>query len=101
MAGAELDVRAVVPRDDVVLPFAINGLEVRGRVVRLGPALDAMLRRHDYPPLGSALLGKTVTLGAWRGTALNFEGRVILQPQSDAPFALAVVNSATLARLRH
>ena len=100
MAAAELDVRAVVPRDDVVLPFAINGLEVRGRVVRLGPALDAMLRRHDYPPLVSALLGKAVTLGALLGTALKFEGRFILQTQSDGPVDLTVVDFTTPDRLR-
>ena len=36
--------------DDAVLPFAVEALDLRGRVVRLGPAIDALLGRHDYPP---------------------------------------------------
>jgi molecular chaperone Hsp33 len=100
MAQAELDVRTAIPQDDMVLPFAIEGLEVRGRIIRLGPALDAMLHRHDYPPLVSALLGKAVTLGALLGTTLKFDGRFILQTQSDGPVDLIVVDFTTPDRLR-
>ena len=32
--------------DDRVLPFAVEPLDIRGRVARLGPALDAILSRH-------------------------------------------------------
>ena len=32
--------------DDVALPFAVEPLDVRGRVVRLGPSIDAILSRH-------------------------------------------------------
>ena len=33
---------------------------VRGRLVRLGPTLDEILGRHDYPDLVSHLLGEAV-----------------------------------------
>ena len=36
---------AAAPEDDAVLPFAVNGLDVRGRTVRLGLALDRILTR--------------------------------------------------------
>ena len=35
--------------DDLVLPFAVEPLDVRGRVVRLGPSIDTHPRRHGYP----------------------------------------------------
>ena len=38
--------------DDTVLPFEVNALDLRGRVVRLGPAVDTILRAHDYPRAG-------------------------------------------------
>ena len=39
-------------RDDLVLPFEVKPLGVRGRLVRLGPAVDDILHRHDYPAAG-------------------------------------------------
>ena len=38
----EAPVRApsAVPVDDTVLPFEVNALDLRGRLTRLGPALD-------------------------------------------------------------
>ena len=44
--------------DDVVLPFAVEALDVRGRVVRLGPSVDTILRRHGYPDAVARLLGE-------------------------------------------
>ena len=38
--------------DDVVLPFAVEPLDVRGRVVRLGASIDTILARHGYPDRG-------------------------------------------------
>ena len=43
--------------DDVALPFAVEPLDVRGRVVRLGPSVDAILARHGYLVRGVAGYG--------------------------------------------
>ena len=43
--------------DDIVLPFAVEALSTRGRLVRLGPAIDQLLKRHDYPEPVSKLVG--------------------------------------------
>ena len=48
--------------DDLVLPFEIKPLGVRGRLVRLGPAVDDILHRHSYPAPVSALLAEAVAL---------------------------------------
>ena len=48
--------------DDAVRPFAVEALDVRGRAIQMGPTLDAILARHDYPPAVSKLLGEAVVL---------------------------------------
>ncbi|GLQ53138.1 Hsp33 family molecular chaperone [Devosia nitrariae] len=78
--------------DDAVVPFTLENLDTRGRSVRLGAALDAMLKRHDYPPPVARLLGEAVALAALIGSSLKFEGRFILQTQTDGPVNLLVVD---------
>ena len=51
---------AEVSADDTVLPFEVPALDLRGRVVRLGPAVDAILESHDYPQPVAKLLGEAV-----------------------------------------
>ena len=78
--------------DDVVVPFTIDALDSRGRVVRLGPALDAILTRHNYPAPVARLLGEAVVLAGLIGSSLKFEGRFITQTQTDGPMNLIVVD---------
>lgn len=78
--------------DDVVVPFTLDTMDARGRVVRLGPALDAILHRHNYPAPVARLLGEAVVLAALIGSSLKFEGRFILQTQTDGPVNLVVVD---------
>jgi molecular chaperone Hsp33 len=85
---------------DGVLPFAVDALDARGRVVRLGTAIDRILDRHDYPLPVARLVGEAVALTALLGTALKFDGRFILQTQSDGPVGMLVVDFETPDRLR-
>ena len=78
--------------DDVVVPFTLDTLDARGRVVRLGPALDGILNRHNYPAPVARLLGEAVVLAALIGSSLKFAGRFILQTQTDGPVNLIVVD---------
>jgi molecular chaperone Hsp33 len=78
--------------DDVVVPFTLDRLDSRGRIVRLGAALDAILNRHNYPEPVARLLGEAVVLAALIGSSLKFEGRFILQTQTDGPVNLIVVD---------
>jgi molecular chaperone Hsp33 len=86
--------------DDTVQPFAVAALDLRGRVVRLGPALDEILARHDYPAPVTKLLGEAVVLTALLGSALKFSGKFILQTQTDGPVRMLVVDYTTPGRLR-
>ena len=78
--------------DDVVVPFTLDALDCRGRVVHLGDALDAILTRHNYPAPVARLLGEAVVLASLIGSSLKFEGRFILQTQTDGPVNLIVVD---------
>lgn len=86
--------------DDMVLPFEAEGLDVRGRLVRLGPIVDTILSRHAYPAAVSRLLGEAIALTALLGSALKFEGRLILQTQSDGPVSMMVVDYEAPDRIR-
>jgi len=86
--------------DDHVLPFQAEGLDVRGRVVRLGPAIDTILSRHDYPEPVSRALGEATALTLLLGTTLKFEGRFILQTKTDGPIRMIVVDFQAPDRVR-
>jgi molecular chaperone Hsp33 len=86
--------------DDTILPFEVKALDLRGRVVRLGPAVDAILRSHDYPAPVAKLLGEAVVLAVLLGTSLKFEGRFILQTQGDGPVRMLVVDYTTPGKIR-
>src|SRR5580658_9078947 len=86
--------------DDTVLPFEVRTLDLRGRIVRLGPAVDAILDGHDYPLPVAKLLGEAIVLAVMLGSALKFEGRFILQTQSDGPVRMLVVDFASPGTVR-
>ncbi len=87
-------------RDDCVLPFAVEPLDLRGRLARLGPALDAILTRHAYPEPVALLLGEAAVLTVLLGTALKFEGRFQLQTRTDGIVDMMVVDFDAPDRLR-
>ena len=86
--------------DDVALPFAVEPLDVRGRVVRLGPSVDAILTRHGYPAPVARLLGEAAALTVLLGSALKMEGRFQLQARGDGPVDMLVVDFDAPDRLR-
>ncbi len=69
---------------DTALGFTIPGRDARGRVVRLGPAIDAILETHSYPDVLARLLGEAITLTALLGTTLKDPtGQLTLQAQTE------------------
>src|ERR1700722_6468705 len=86
--------------DDSILPFEVSALDLRGRIVRLGPAVDSILASHDYPLPVAKLLGEAIVLTVMLGSALKFEGRFILQTQTDGPVGMLVVNFTSPGRVR-
>src|SRR5690606_16818171 len=95
MMMAENDLKLGEPGyagDDQVLPFQVEGLDVRGRAVQLGPMLDGILGRHDYPAPVARLLAEAITLTVLLGTSLKFQGKLIVQTKGDGPVDLLVAD---------
>jgi molecular chaperone Hsp33 len=98
----EIPVRAPAKTsaDDTVQPFEVSALDLRGRVVRLGSAVDEILAPHNYPPPVAKLLGEAVALTVLLGSALKIEGRFILQTQTDGPVRMLVVDFRSPGNVR-
>lgn len=86
--------------DDLIRPFQLDAAGVRGRLVRLGPAVDEIIRRHGYPDGVSNLVGEAVALSALLAGALKFEGVFSVQAKGDGPVRALVADFASPGRLR-
>ena len=86
--------------DDTILPYHVEALDLRGRVARLGPALDTILKRHAYPEPVSRALGEAIVVTVLLGTALKGEGRFQLQTKTDGAISLIVVDFDAPDRIR-
>jgi molecular chaperone Hsp33 len=94
------DPAAAPPADDLAAAFQIEGWPVRGRIVRLGQTIDAILSAHAYPEPVAALLGEACALAALVGSSLKFEGRLIVQAQGDGPVRYVVADYDTSGQMR-
>lgn len=86
--------------EDLVASFQIEGWPVRGRIARLSSAVDEILTRHAYPEPVANLLGEACALAALVGSALKFDGRLIVQAQGDGPVAYVVCDYDSDGSLR-
>lgn len=69
---------------DRLLQFTLPERNARGRIVRLGPALEDVLAAHPYPPALKHLLSEALVLTALMGALLKDEGsQLTLQAQAD------------------
>lgn len=86
--------------DDLVLPFQIDAHALRGRLVRLGGTIDAILNRHDYPEPVATLLGEALVLAAALAATLKYDGVFTLQTKGDGPVSMMVADVTTEGSLR-
>jgi len=86
--------------DDSVLPFSVEPLDVRGRVVRLGASVDHILARHAYPAPVAQLVGEALALTVLLGSSLKIDGRFQLQARGDGAVDMLVVDFDAPDRLR-
>jgi molecular chaperone Hsp33 len=78
----------------------VEGLDVRGRAVQLGPLLNSILSRHEYPGPVARLLAEAIVLTALLGTSLKFDGKFTVQTKGDGPVDLLVADFSTPDSLR-
>ena len=87
-------------RDDLVLPFEIKSLDVRGRLLAFGPLINQIITGHDYPENVSALVAEATALVGLLGSALQFDGKLILQTRTDGPVSMLVADYTTGGHVR-
>jgi molecular chaperone Hsp33 len=86
--------------DDLVQPFQIEPFAVRGRLVRLGPAIDSILTQQAYPTPVAEMLGEAISLAVALAGALKYDGVFTLQTKGDGPIKLMVADVTTAGALR-
>jgi len=86
--------------DNLIQPFQMAEAGVRGRVVRLGAELDAILKRHEYPDTVARQLGEALVLAAMLGGALKFEGIFTVQTKGDGAIGMIAADMVTPGNLR-
>ena len=91
---------AALPLFDILTPFMLEGVGVRGRVVRLGPVADTILARYDYPPFVAAMLGELLLAASMLSANLKEGGIFTLQVRGQGPVPLMVVDAVHGGQLR-
>ena len=77
------DTHASPPALDRAIGFTIPQRHARGRLVRLGASLDAVLANHAYPPAIARVLAEALILAALFGSTLkDAGGQLTLQAQT-------------------
>jgi len=74
-----------------LLVFMCDGAPVRGEIVSIGSAWEAVLERRNDPPAIRRILGDFVGAATLLTASLKFEGTLIIQAQSKGPIQLLVV----------
>lgn len=87
---------------DRLLPFSIEGLDIRGRALRLDQALGAALAVHRYPPALARLSAEALALVGLFGSMLGEGGILTLQIKAAnvAPVDFLVADFAAPGDLR-
>ena len=86
--------------DDRIIPFQIEASQLRGRLVRLGPLVEEILRHHSYPPLVATRLAEALAITAALAAALKYDGIFTLQIKGDGPVRLLVADATSAGQMR-
>lgn len=85
---------------DAVHRFLLENLDIRGTLVRLGPAWHELQARRDYAPAVRDLLGELAAVTAMIGSSLKLPGRLSFQLQGHGPVRMLVMDCDEQMRLR-
>jgi molecular chaperone Hsp33 len=75
-----------------VQPFQIEAPGLRGRLVRLGSAVDAVLSPHHYPGSVATILAEALAMSAVLASGLKYDGVFTVQVQGDGLVGLMIVD---------
>ncbi len=88
--------------DNRIAGVQIGEGAVRGRILRLGSALDDVLGANRYPDSVANLLGQAVMISALVAMSLKFKGRLLVQAHgtNEGAVSLAVAECTTDGNMR-
>lgn len=90
----------LMPNENLLTPFMLEGSHVRGRIVRLGDVAGTILSRYDYPPAVVRLLGELLVMAAMLSANLKQEGIFTIQIRGKGLIPLIVVDAVYGGALR-
>lgn len=85
---------------DMVLPFRLETRAARGRLVRLGAAVDRIVAGRDYPAPVATLLGELAALAGLLSPALEDGGVLTVQVKGDGAVGLLVADATADGAMR-
>ncbi len=83
-----------------LLVFMCDGAPVRGEIISIGSAWEAVLERRNDPPAVRKILGDFVGAATLLTASLKFDGTLIIQAQSKGPIQLLVVECTSDLSMR-
>ena len=86
--------------DDQVRPFLLESSGIRGRLLRLGPLVDTIVTRHDYPASLGRLLAELLALTGALSSLLKYDGVFTAQIKGDGPVSMMVADVSAEDSLR-
>jgi molecular chaperone Hsp33 len=85
---------------DVTRKFVFEHADIRGEIVHLDAAYAEITGIHQYAPGVSRLLGEFLATTVLLSTTIKFEGRLILQAQSDGDIPLIMAECSNTLEVR-
>ncbi|PZQ48089.1 MAG: molecular chaperone Hsp33 [Micavibrio aeruginosavorus] len=86
--------------DNFVQSFQLESSHIRGRIVRLGSAIEAILNAHKYPDDVLHLTGETLALCVMLSSMLKYDGVFTLQTSGDGPVKMLVADMTSDGNIR-
>lgn len=86
--------------NDTLQRFIFEHTPIRGEIVHLDATWQAILERHDYPPIVRDLLGEMMAAAILLAATLKMRGRMVIQIQGHGPIRLLVVECTNALELR-
>lgn len=85
---------------DVCQRFLVADADVRGEIVRLTHSYTDTVSNHAYPPAVSSLLGEFLAAAVLLGSAIKYDGRLVLQVRGDGELNLVMSECTSEGAIR-
>lgn len=86
--------------EGTVTRFLLEGLDIRGALVHLGPCWQSMQKNRAYGPVEARLLGEMAAVTVLIAAQLKQPGRLTFQLRGEGPISLLVMDCDEQLRLR-